>query len=151
MASHYQWTLTVPERAPATPTVTTSSPVQYLDLALDPDTGDLLVEGGDLVLTGGADNVIQEAKINLGWVMGEWFLDEDRGIPYFEQVLVKSPNLPVIQALYRRALLGTRGVVSVESLTLDLDKATRTLTVRWSARITDGTVVSGIAAVDLNG
>lgn len=137
----YQWTLRHTPREPG-------ETQQFLDLALD-DDGDLLVRDGDLVLVGGDDYVVQEARVNLQWFRDEWFLDESKGVPFFEQIFVKNPNLPLIQATYRRALLATRGVVSVESLDLNLDKSTRTLTVNWSARITGGGIVSDSTAVSL--
>ena len=62
---------------------------------------------------------------------GEWFLDLDYGLPYFEQILVKNPNLPSVQDIFRRAILSVKGVSSVERITLSLDTTQRTLSVSW--------------------
>ncbi len=77
------------------------------------------------------EGIQQRISQVLKTIAGEWFLDLDFGLPYFEQVLVKNPNLPSVQDLFRRALLSVKGVSSVERLTLSLDTTQRTLTVSW--------------------
>lgn len=103
------------------------------DLELDSD-GDLLVEGGDLALVAGVDAVKQHVGIACQWFRGEWFLAPEKGVPYFEQVLIKSPNLRAIEGLFRSAVTGVPGVDSVEEMSLDHDRRTRRLSVRFRAR-----------------
>ena len=100
-----------------------------LDLLLD-DNG-VVLRGGDWAFAIDREGIQQRIGQTLRTIAGEWFLDLDYGLPYFEQVLVKNPNLPAVQDIFRRALLSVKGVSSVERLTLSLDAPSRTLTVSW--------------------
>ena len=100
-----------------------------LDLLLD-DSG-VVLRGGDWAFAVDREGIQQRISQVLKTIAGEWFLDLDYGLPYFEQILIKNPNLPSVQDLFRRALLSVKGVSSVERLTLSLDTTSRTLTVSW--------------------
>ena len=100
-----------------------------LDLLLD-DNG-VVLRGGDWAFALDREGIQQRISQVLKTIAGEWFLDLDYGLPYFERVLVKNPNLPAVQDIFRRALLSVKGVSSVERLSLSLDTTSRTLTVSW--------------------
>jgi hypothetical protein len=100
------------------------------DLQLDTD-GDFAISGGDLQIVSGADAIVQAVKIRLQFFRGEWYLDEDAGLPYFQSVLVKNPDPNVLHSVFRRAILDTPGVLEITSLTLTFDRAERTLTVAF--------------------
>ena len=100
-----------------------------LDLLLD-DNG-VVLRNGDWAFAIDREGIQQRISQVLKTIAGEWFLDLDYGLPYFEQILVKNPNLPSVQDIFRRALLSVKGVSSVERLTLDLDTTSRTLRVDW--------------------
>jgi len=73
---------------------------------------------GRLQLTSAGDAILQSVHSRLAMFRGEWFLDESEGIPYFEDVLVKTPNLLAIREIFRRTLDETPGVLEVVSLDL---------------------------------
>ena len=100
-----------------------------LDLLLD-DSG-VVLRNGDWAFAVDREGIQQRISQVLKTIAGEWFLDLDYGLPYFEQILIKNPNLPSVQDLFRRALLSVKGVSSVERLTLSLDTPNRILRVDW--------------------
>lgn len=100
-----------------------------LDLLLD-DNG-VVLRNGDWAFAVDREGIQQRISQVLKTITEEWFLDLDYGLPYFEQILIKNPNLPSVQDLFRRAILSVRGVSSVERLNLSLDTTSRTLTVSW--------------------
>lgn len=100
-----------------------------LDLLLD-DNG-VVLRNGDWAFAIDREGIQQRIGQTLRTIAGEWFLDLDYGLPYFEQILVKNPNLPSVQDTFRRALLSVKGVSSVERLTLSLDTTSRALAVSW--------------------
>ena len=100
-----------------------------IDLLLD-DNG-VVLRGGDWAFAEDRTGIQQRISQVLKTIAGEWFLDLDYGLPYFEQILVKNPNLPSVQDIFRRALLSVKGVSSVERLTLSLDTPNRILRVDW--------------------
>lgn len=105
---------------------------QGRDLALDPQTGDLLLTAGDLSLVSDLEAIRQEILIRLQFLRGSWFLDTTAGLPYFESILVKSPNLAAIRTLFNNEILSVTGVNAILSLTLDFDRKSRKLTVTYS-------------------
>lgn len=98
------------------------------NFALD-TTGDLDLSTGNLQILGGLSSITQDVRLTLKSFKGEWFLDRDAGIPYFQDVLVKTPDPNVLQSIFRRALLARPGVTSVDELVFTRDAATRQLNV----------------------
>lgn len=104
------------------------------DIQLDPLTHDLVIAPpGDLQLVDGAARVAQQIKVTLLLFLGEWFLDTDFGVPYLEQVLVKNPNFAGVNALLRARILDVPGVTRIVSLSMDMNRQARTLSVTFSA------------------
>jgi hypothetical protein len=81
--------------------------------------------------------VKQKILQRLRYFLGEWFLDRRQGVPYFERVFVENPDISFLTSLYRRIILGTRGVGGLESIELRFDRPNRTLLVSFVARLAD--------------
>lgn len=103
--------------------------------------GDLALVGGTLAFVDGPQLVRQRLMSRFRFFLGEWFLDQRLGVPYFRDVLVKNPDLGVIRSLFRRLILTTPGVLSLTSFELLYDDSARTLSFDFSARVTGGNVV----------
>lgn len=99
-----------------------------MDLLLD-TAGDLDLTTNDIQLVDGVEAVRQELQIRYRFFVGEWFLDPTEGVPYIRDVLQKNPNEAQVRALLTEVARSTPGVESVDAISLDLDTATRTLTV----------------------
>lgn len=110
------------------------------DIALDSD-GDILIEDDAFVLVEGDDAIVQHLTIRFKFVLAEWFLDVRLGIPMFEEILIKNPDLSRVTGIYKQVILTTPGIASLESFSLSLDGATRKLTVSFVARKTDGEIL----------
>ena len=107
-------------------------------LYLTPESNDLEFSGGRLRFTTSAvEAAVQKARVRFDFWLGEWFLDTSQGFPYLERVLVKGVDLALVESLIRRTLLGVPEIDSVLSLTLDLDRATRELSVDWVIKVGD--------------
>lgn len=97
------------------------------DLALDPVTGDLVLdETGDLVFNFGAAAIASDVASAWQTFLGEWFLDLSRGVNYIGLVFVKNPDLGGIERELRRVALVRDGVKDVE-LQLTFDRTAREL------------------------
>ena len=99
-----------------------------MDLLLNA-AGDLDLSTNDLQLVDGVEAVRQELQIRYRFFLGEWFLDSSEGVPYIRDVLKKTPNEAQVRAMLVEVARTTPGVASVDGIELDLDAATRTLTV----------------------
>lgn len=77
---------------------------------------------------------------------GEWFLDLDLGVPYFESADVPASEAiigqrfsePYVRDVMTQAIASAPGVTRILSLTLDFDSTTRELTVRWRTQTVFG-------------
>lgn len=98
------------------------STLPFAELALDPATGDLAVP---VRILKGAEALAQRLTVRYKFFLGEWFLDTRQGIPYFRDILVKNPNLSLIQSIFRRATLLTPGVLAIRSFGTTLEEQGR--------------------------
>ena len=103
-------------------------------------TKELVLKNNDLQIVGGQAAIRQDMNQTLNFLYGEWFLDSTKGIPYFQQVLVKSPDLGAIQGLFMSAILAVNGVLELLSFEFNFDAPTRALTITFAARTTDGII-----------
>ena len=101
------------------------------DLQLDAGTHDLVIEGGDVQMIDGALRVAQQVKVTLLTFLGEWFLDTDFGVPYFDVVYIKNPNWAAINATFRARIIDVPGVTRITQLDLEYDRAARALAVTF--------------------
>jgi hypothetical protein len=114
-----------------------------IDLALD-------ASGTDLVMpprfARGIEAVVQEIKIRLRRVRGEWFLDRDAGVPYLptdivpegEALLGQKFNAVKARTAIRDELVKSPGVVELLALAVSFEGATRTLRVEFRVRTAFG-------------
>lgn len=75
--------------------------------------------------------------------LGEWFIDTRIGVPYFQQVMLKNPNLSAIGQLFRKIILNTPGVDSILQASLEFDVTQRVLNAAFKVQLADGTVLEG--------
>ena len=113
------------------------------DIALNHtgQTGDLDLTGHRLNLITGEAAIEQQVRFRCRYFEGEWFLDERQGIPYFRNILIKAPDLELVESLFRTAVRTTPGISIVTSAELTIDAATRTLTVQFTATMDTGEVL----------
>ncbi len=111
--------------------------------------GSLARSGGKLVVITGLDEIAQKIAISLQLVLGEWFLNLNEGIPYFERIFIKNPNPGTITSIFRRAILAVPGVRSVPTLTVDFTSATRALAVTCVATSITGETIDFSNVYDL--
>jgi len=91
-----------------------------MDLSLDlnpasPTYKDLLLQDGDLVINSGVDQVQQDLIQRLSFYQSEWFLDNTLGVPWFQQILVKNPDIGAIDAVLINTITNTPGITQLVS------------------------------------
>jgi hypothetical protein len=116
------------------------------DIALDLNPtsstyNDLLIQDGDLVITATQLESIQQHVLQrLRIYLGEWFLDNTIGLPFFQQILVKNPDKATIDGYIQDQILATPGVVQLNSYAATIDATARTLSISFSALTTSGII-----------
>ncbi len=109
-----------------------------------PVIGDLQLsaDGRSILLTSGAAMSLQQIRVGAQIWAGTISWDPDAGLPMLGTILVKGPDYRIITQIFRQFLLSTAGVVSVDELTVQLDRAARKLSARFAVTCEDGASIS---------
>ena len=106
------------------------------DIQLTAD-GDLrITELGDIGLT---DSVRQAVRIRLLWFFNEWRFAPQFGVPYFEDILIKNPNLEKIRGIVRDEVTSVDEVIDAKNIKLSFDKIKRSLQITLDIITSGGT------------
>lgn len=114
------------------------------DVVVDPLLG--------LQLVSGEAAVAQAVRFRLELQRGEWFLNLDVGIRWYEEILGDASKTPGVEerarAAVAAAILDVPAVQSITRLDVTLDAVTRTLTVVFVAACTFGTASATLTVGD---
>lgn len=110
------------------------------DIQLD-NNGDLDLSTGSPQLVTGANAVAQNLRIRLRFFLGEWFLDQRLGVPYFEQILGRKLKQPLVQEIFKQVIVTTPGVEELLAFALTFDGRTRQLSLTFRVRALSGDVI----------
>lgn len=80
----------------------------------------LLVKGQFVLLTDENLAAAQRLECKFRQFRGEWFLDTRIGVPYYESIYVKKPNLQLVRRIFRRVILTEAVVATIEELNVKL-------------------------------
>ena len=99
----------------------------------------LLDKEGDIALTVEGDielvtSPVQEVMIKLKWYLREWVFDPEKGIPWFESILVKNPDKSGIKNLLIKEMLDIDDVLEVPQLDIIVDSLKRTAIIQFQIR-----------------
>lgn len=110
-----------------------------MDIMLTND-GDLYVsKKGDILL---ADSVAQKIKIRLKWFEGEWRWNQDQGLPYMENLLIKNPDLDYFESAIMEKIFEVDEVTEVSGVSISFDSKTRQAMINFCAK-TDRETIKG--------
>lgn len=109
-----------------------------IDIAIDQLTGSLEFVNFDFRLIDDTDQIQQNLVIRLKFILAEWYLDINAGLPYFEDFFIKNPNQIRIESVLKAEIVNTEGVVELLSFESAYDDAQRKYSVRFSVRTISG-------------
>ena len=96
-----------------------------MDILSDKDTGDILFDNGTTVTSTKELDLSQRLRIRLGTFSGEWFLDTDFGVPWFQQILGKQRSKATVDSIIQEEIYKEPDVRSIKSLTSEWDRVGR--------------------------
>jgi len=111
-----------------------------IDLLLDEKSGDLMLVNFDVGLIEAREQIAQNLAIRLRFILGEWFLDIDAGVPYYEDIFVKSPNQYRVESVLKEEIVNTEGVVEILSFNTQFNSQTRKFSVVFSCDTVAGQI-----------
>lgn len=107
-------------------------------LALD-DNKDFYFINYRLVSTTGLQEIIQRIRVRLQFFKGEWFLNTDHGIPYFQSILgQKAVDLNIVSNIFKNAMLDVDGVLELLEFSIEFDSIRRALIIEFKAKTVEG-------------
>lgn len=101
------------------------------DILLDRDGDIRLTEMGDILLV---TSPVQEVMIKFRWYYAEWVFDPEKGIPWFESVLVKNPDVEGIKKRLIREMLEVDDVLEVTRLDIHVNPESRNAVINFQFR-----------------
>ena len=111
--------------------------MSYVDLAIGDN--DLVCENGKVKLVYKADEVLQRVRTRLRKIKGEWFLNINTGIPYYEGQVLGGKDFNYIKLVISSEIMGTEGVSDIQELNLITDPKTKKTSI-YAAIIIDSSV-----------
>lgn len=118
------------------------------DLLMNFATNDLQITDGDLSLATGDVAIQQDLQQRLQLWLGEWFLDTTKGVPYRQQILIKNPNMDVVQSDITNTVTDTPGIEQILDINFAFDGPRRSLAVTVSAQTSSGQTIQAQASVN---
>lgn len=109
-----------------------------IDIALDPQTNDLLLVDLSAQLVKEIDQIAQNLAIRLRFIQGEWYLNIFAGIPYYQYFFIKEPNQIQVESFLQDEIANTRGVEQILTFSSDYDARNRTFDCRFSCMTISG-------------
>ncbi len=110
------------------------------DLLLNRTTHDLELVNYDLSLTDSLPLMQQRLKQSLIFFLGEWFLDETDGVPYYRDILIKSPDRITVESAFKAAILETPGVLELLEFNITYENPVRSLFIAFKVKTIFGNV-----------
>jgi hypothetical protein len=107
-------------------------------------SGDILLEGGDLVWITGAAAIQQDIEFRLNVGLGECVYDVNAGTPWIQIIFLDETTAEARRFILRSIVRNTPGVIDCEELTYSLDPQTRIATVTGRAHTIAGDVTFNV-------
>lgn len=113
------------------------------NLYLDVITKDLtLTTQKNLRLTSDLSEFVSQKIENiLKYFYGEWFLNFEGGIPYFEIIFTKNPDLNLINTILLRQIKTITEIIEIITFTSDFNASQRSLSIELKVKVSDGSIV----------
>lgn len=110
-----------------------------MDILLDEETGDIPYDNANTpqVTQDLNTDLSQRLRIKLQTYLGEWFLNNEKGVPYFETVFRKGVQKPVIDLIFQQQIIEEPDVLEITSFTSTLD-ATRKYSLSFRVKTYEG-------------
>lgn len=115
------------------------------DFIFDSDSDDMTLDStGQLAVTQSFTELVGlRIRTRLRTVQGEHFLNRNLGVPYYEEVLVKNPDVESVNNLLISSMADVEGVQKVLEFESTFDRETRVFHVRFKVIATNGEIAEG--------
>lgn len=117
-----------------------------MDLILNYETGDLTWKNGPLTVDYTTqpfvDTVKQRLFIMLRTFQGEWFMDLNHGIPYWQSILGKKTTKSAVDLIFQQKILAENGVKEITEFKSTF--VNRQYSLQFKVRVSTGEITDTI-------
>jgi hypothetical protein len=85
----------------------------------------------------------QKLRNRLLFFKNEWFLDTRLGVPWFQSILVKAPDLPLIEQILRQVILSVPSITGIVSFIMAYVPRARSIAYSFEAQCETGQTIQG--------
>lgn len=103
--------------------------------------GDLALIKGSPYFIEGPAYIRQKLSVRFRFFLGEWFLNQLEGVPYYRDVFVHDPNLDVLTTLFKSIALDCPGVLGLKRFKLIFDPESRSASFDFAAVVDGGVII----------
>jgi hypothetical protein len=101
---------------------------------------------GQLVLIEGVDSdeeILQRVRIRLKSFKGEWFVNSNYGLPYFDEILgSKNLDLNIVESILRSNIIAVKGIKELLESSIDYDADNRSILYTFNAATVNNTIIT---------
>jgi hypothetical protein len=106
--------------------------------------GDLDISTGNLVITNDIPTcVAQDLNSKFKFFQGDWFADKRLGVPYYQYVFVKNPNMGIVRQVLLSVIKSNPDVTTIVSADLQYFSTQRSATAKFVLKTTGGVQLTG--------
>lgn len=116
--------------------------LQGWDIQLNYTTKRWAIVNGDMSLTKGQNAIKQAIDLRINLFLGEYFPDTTEGTPWYEQIFIKPVSTAIVNTIIRNRILGVPGVITVNTVTADLNRSTREFVLNYDVTTDVGQIIS---------
>lgn len=106
---------------------------------------DLYMDGNQIAVVNGGEEVVQQVRSRLLFYLDEWFLDTTVGLPYFQKFYTNPADLAGIESRIKSEIISTDGILNLLSFEYDFNRKTRQFAVNFEAETIYGDVRGDIS------
>lgn len=119
-----------------------------MDFRLD-SNNDFLLDNGNITFADASQEALQRNRQQLLFLFGEYFLDENLGIPWFEYIFQKLVRIEEIDLYLKRKILGIPGNLELISYRSTVDQVKRSLNISYSVLTRNGIQPVSFSTADI--
>lgn len=112
-----------------------------MDIKLDEDGDVMFTNGGINVTETVADSVTQRLVIKFNTYRGEWWLNTQAGLPYYQEILGKPRQKATVDAIFQQAVVEEENIAELLDFASIL-YSTREYEMGFIARAVDGNLIT---------
>jgi hypothetical protein len=96
-----------------------------------------------------SEATVQAVSTRLKLFLGEWFLDINAGVPWYQKVFVKPAKTQDVEKIIRNTIRETEGIDSLTKFDFNFDSITRSATVAFTATTIYGDEIEPVLGISI--